>query len=140
MKTIKVFSRGKIISPILYSDLKLLDYKVFAGCNDEFLSNRDWWVMISGNNIVGYCGCAFTKGICIFVRAWVHRDYRGQGLQKKMIKLRIKSAYDCHIAITYTTLDNYPSANSLISQGFKLYSPEYAYAGREMLYFQKELL
>lgn len=139
MKTIKVFSRGKVISSSLYADLKALDYKVFAGCNDEFKDNRDWWVMISGNKIVGYCGCGFTEGICLFVRAWVHKDYRGQGLQKKMIKLRIKSAYDCHVVVTYTTNDNYPSANSLISQGFKLFSPEYAYAGREMLYFQKEL-
>jgi hypothetical protein len=43
------------------------------------------------------------------------------------------------MAITYTSIDNYPSVNSLISQGFKFYSPEYAYGGREMLYFQKEL-
>lgn len=139
MKTIKVFNRGKVLNPNLYEELRELDYKVFSGCNDEFKSNRDWWVIISGNVIIGYCGCAFTEGLCIFVRAWVHRDYRGGGLQKKMIRLRIKSAYDCHIAITYTTTDNCPSANSLISQGFKLYIPEYAYGGREMLYFQKEL-
>jgi hypothetical protein len=38
------------------------------------------------------------------------------------------------------TFTNEESArNSLISQGFKLYSPEYAYAGREMLYFQKPI-
>jgi len=139
MKTIKVFNRGKVLNPNLYEKLKELDYKVFFGCNDEFKTNRDWWVITSGNTIIGYCGCGFLEGVCIFVRAWVHKDYRGQGLQKKMIKLRIKSAYDCYIAITYTTTDNYPSANSLISQGFKLYSPEYAYAGRDMLYFQKEL-
>jgi GNAT superfamily N-acetyltransferase len=139
MKTIKVFNRGKVLNPNLYDELRELDYKVFSGCNDEFKSNRDWWVITSGNVIIAYCGCAFTEGLCIFVRAWVHKDYRGQGLQKKMIRLRIKSAYDCHIAITYTTTDNCPSANSLISQGFKLYTPEYAYGGREMLYFQKEL-
>ena len=139
MKTIKVFNRGKVLNPNLYEELRELDYKVFSGCNDEFKPNRDWWVITSGNVIIAYCGCTFTEGLCIFVRAWVHKDYRGQGLQKKMIRLRIKSAYDCHIAITYTTTDNCPSANSLISQGFKLYSPEYTYGGREMLYFQKEL-
>ena len=139
MKTIKVFNRGKILNPILYAELKVLDQKVFSGCNDEFKNNRDWWVITSGNNIIAYCGCSFVDNICIFVRAWVHKEYRGQGLQKNFIKLRIKAAYDCDIAITYTTIDNYPSANSLISQGFKLYSPEYAYAGRQMLYFQKEI-
>ena len=139
MKTIKVFNRGKVLNPSLYDELKELDDRVFNGCNNEFKSNRDWWVMVSANQIVAYCGCGFTEGLCIFVRAWVHKDYRGQGLQKKMIKLRIKSAYDCHIAITYTSVDNYPSINSLISQGFKIYCPEYAYAGREMLYFQKPI-
>jgi len=139
MKTLKVFSRGVLLNPTLYSELKALDYKVFSGCNDEFKPNRDWWVFVSDNKIVGYCGCSFIDKICIFVRAWVHKDYRGNGLQKKMIRLRLKSAYDCYIAITYTTTDNYPSANNLISQVFKLYSPEYAYAGRQMLYFQKEL-
>lgn len=139
MKTLKVFSRGKLLNPKLYSELKALDFKVFSGCANEFKPNRDWWVIVSGNKIIAYCGCSFVDNICIFVRAWVHIDYRGKGLQKKMIKLRLKSAYDCYIAITYTTIDNYPSANSLISQGFKLFSPEYAYAGRNMLYFQKEL-
>jgi len=141
MKTIKVFNRGKELNPILYEELQELDISNpnFKGCNNEFKANRDWWVIISGNKIIAYCGCAFIEGICLFVRAWVHKDYRGQGLQKKMIKLRVKSAYDCHIAITYTTADNPPSANSLISQGFKLYLPEYAYGGKEMLYFQKEL-
>ena len=141
MKTIKVFSRGKELNPNLYEELQELDKNNpnFKGCNNEFKVNRDWWVITSGNIIIGYCGCAFAEGLCIFVRAWVHKDYRGKGLQKKMIKLRIKSAYDCHTAITYTTIDNCPSANSLISERFKLYTPEYAYGGREMLYFQKEI-
>jgi RimJ/RimL family protein N-acetyltransferase len=139
MKTFKVFNRGKILKSNYYNELKTLDYKVFSGCGDEFKENRDWWVIVSGNQIIAYCGCGYTENICIFVRAWVHKDYRGQGLQKKMIKLRLKSAFDCYIAITYTTDDNYPSANSLISLGFKLYNPEYAYAGRKMLYFQKVL-
>jgi len=139
MKTIKVFSRGKELNTKLYQELKELDYKVFNGCDNEFKPNRDWWVIVSANKIVAYCGCSFNENICIFVRAWVQKEYRGQGLQKKMIKLRLKSAFDCRIAITYTTVDNYPSINSLISQRFKLFSPEYAYAGRQMLYFQKEL-
>ena len=57
-----------------------------------------------------------------------------------MIKIRLKSASSFnHIAITYTTLDNFPSANNLISCGFRLYLPEYSYGGRDKLYFQKLL-
>jgi len=139
MKTLKVFNRGKILNSTYYSELKELDFKIFKDCGDEFLKNRDWWVIISGNKIIAYCGCLFRENICIFVRAWVQKDYRGQKLHRKMIKLRLKSAYDCRIAVTYTTFDNYASANNLISEGFKLFCPEYAYAGRQMLYFQKNL-
>jgi RimJ/RimL family protein N-acetyltransferase len=139
MKTIKVFNRGKVMNKRLYTQLITLDFKVFSGCGNEFHENRDWWVITSGNQIIAYCGCSFSESVCIFVRAWVHKDYRGQGLQKKMIKLRLKSAFGCNVAVTYTTIDNYPSANNLISQGFRLFSPQYAYAGRNMLYFQKEL-
>jgi len=57
-----------------------------------------------------------------------------------IIKIRLKAAKEnSFVAITYTTKDNYPSANNLISCGFKFYFPEYAYGGDEMLYFHKDL-
>ena len=115
MKTIKVFSRGKVLKPNLYEQVIELDYKVFSGCNDEFKLNRDWWVIVSGNQIIAYCGCGFTEGLCIFVRAWVHKDYRGQGLQKKMIKLRIKSSLQSMLG--YPTLVDPFAASRTITIG-----------------------
>jgi hypothetical protein len=58
-----------------------------------------------------------------------------------LIDVRIRAAKRqyCHTVITYTTLDNYPSANNLIKRGFKLYNPEYQYGGSNMLYFAKEI-
>jgi ribosomal protein S18 acetylase RimI-like enzyme len=81
----------------------------------------------------------YRDKICIFNRAWVHKSFRGMGVQKRMIRIRLKRAKEfCRIAITYTTLDNYPSVNNLTSCGFKYYNPEYAYGGRQMLYFMRK--
>jgi len=138
MRLQKVFNCGKVINYHWYYKLQELDFKVFYGCGNEFLKNRDWWVVLDKDEIVAYCGCLYTQGICIFVRAWVHRNYRGKGLQSKMIKARIEAAKDkCTVVITYTTFDNVPSANNLIKNRFYLYQPAYAYAGNDKLYFKR---
>ena len=135
----KVSQNGKIIDAALYSKIQKLDFKIFEGCGNEFLNNRAWWAVVIKNKIIGYCGCIYSEGICIFNRAWVMKDYRGQGIQRAMIVARLRSARKCSIAITYTTATNYASANNLIHCKFKLYGPAYAYAGKEMLYFRKKL-
>jgi len=142
MRLKKIFSFGNILDRDTYEQLRELDYTNpnFKGCADEFQFNREWWVMLDQGEIVAYCGSIYSKGICIFNRAWVKKSHRGLGIQRRMIKTRLKAASTfCHIAITYTTLDNFPSANNLISCGFRLYLPEYSYGGSDKLYFQKLL-
>ena len=142
MRLKKIFSFGNILDRETYEQLRELDYTNpnFKGCGDEFQFNREWWVILDQGEIVAYCGSIYSKGICIFNRAWVKKSHRGQGIQRRMIKTRLKAASTfCHIAITYTTLDNFPSANNLISCGFRLYLPEYSYGGSDKLYFQKLL-
>lgn len=138
MRLTKIFSNGKIINELLYEQLKKLDAKCFPNCYNEFKENREWWIIEQGNIIIAYCGSWYKDGICMFNRAWVHPDYRGQGIQKRMIKARLRAAKRYgNTAITYTTVDNDKSANNLIRFGFKLYVPEYKYAGKEMVYFIK---
>ena len=137
MRFRKIYSQGRIYSHELYNRLMVLDSEVFAGCDNEFKINRDWWVLVHKNKIIAYCGSAYSEGICIFVRAWVQKKHRGKGLQKKMIDLRMKAAKGCKAVITYTIPTNYPSANSLISKGFKLYEPSYKWAGKDVLYWKK---
>jgi predicted GNAT family acetyltransferase len=139
-KAKKIFSHGKIIHDDLYQRVKIMDVNIFSGCNDEFQKNREWWVLLDDENkIAAYCGSVYSSNICIMVRGWVKKQHRGQGLQKKLIKIRLNAAKknNCYIVITYTTKDNCPSSNNLISQGFKLYLPEYEYGGKEMLYWNK---
>ena len=141
MKTKKVFSFGKTLDARLYERVQIMDKNIFFGCNNEFKPNREWWVLLNDiGNIIAYCGSIYADGICIYIRAWVRKDHRGKGLQKKLINIRYKAALKrSNTVITYTTSDNYPSANNLISQGFKLYFPEYAYGGKEMLYWIKQI-
>lgn len=141
MRKKKVFSFGKVIDARLYELVQIMDKNIFYGCANEFKINREWWVILNDSNkVIAYCGSIYSEGICIYIRAWVRKDNRGKGLQKKLINIRYKAALkNSHTVITYTTKDNYPSANNLISQGFKLYFPEYAYGGKEMLYWIKQI-
>jgi len=121
----------------LYHRLIELDAKVFPGCDNEFLPNRDWWVMMAGNDIISYCGCLYKDRICVFVRAWVARSHRNKGIHKKLIRVRMISAQNkkCKSIVTYTVRNNYASANNLIKAGFLLHNPMYAYAGSDVMYF-----
>ena len=139
LKTKKIFSFGKVINADLYQRVQDLDEKIFFGCQNEFLPNREWWVLLNTRgHIVAYCGSIYASGICIFIRAWVKKTYRGKGLQKKLIDIRFKAAKkNSIVAITYTIKNNCASINNLVSKGFRIYLPEYAYGGNEMLYWKK---
>ena len=78
----------------------------------------------------------------MFNRAWVHPNYRGKGIQDKMIKTRLKAAKEdlSTVAITYITIDNPKSGNNLIKNKFRLYIPSYQYAGSDKIYFSKQLI
>lgn len=143
MRIQKVFSTGRVLNKKLYEKLQHLDRNSpsFRECDNEFLDNRDWWVILNRRGlIIAYCGSIYRDRICIFNRAWVHKKFRGKGLQKRLIRLRLRAARKrCYIAITYTIKQNYPSINNLIACGFQIYGPSYEYGGKEMLYWRKLL-
>lgn len=140
LKTKKIFTLGRVLNEDLYLRVQELDQKVFFGCNNEFHVNREWWAILNKRGqIVAYCGSIYANNICIFIRAWVKKTYRGKGLQKKLIDIRLRAAKNlaCHTAITYTIKENCASINNLIAKRFKIYIPEYAYGGKEMLYWKR---
>lgn len=98
-----------------------------------------------GPHLVGYGGVRTAirpwPGIAFMSRSGVVEGYRGQGLQKRMIRMRVRMAKraGCCAVITYTTCDNAPSANSLISCGFKIYAPTTAYVGQGFIYWRLRL-
>ncbi len=102
-----------------------------------------WWVAFEGLTPVGFCGVRKLKyeDAAFLCRAGLLPSARGQGLQRRMIQLRLRwmRAQGIAKAVTYTMRDNYPSANNLIKCGFLLYEPPEYWGGTRSLYFMKEL-
>lgn len=75
-----------------------------------------------------------------FTRCGVLPEARRNGLQRRLIRARLKWAkrHGCAGAYTYTLPANVGSANNLIATGFRLWRPAYKWAGADALYWCKE--
>lgn len=108
-------------------------------------TNTVWWVGFDGSQPACFAGLnVFSEGSkkCGFlIRAGVQPNYRGQGLQSTLIKIREREAKRLGIStlITYTVVENTASSNNLIQGGFKLYKPEWAWVGYDVNYWIKDL-
>lgn len=91
--------------------------------------------------IIGYACLRFVthEKLAYLTRAGISGEHRGQGLQKRLIRVRLAYAKQrgYPAAITYTVRANSRSVNSLIACGFRYYEPPNAWAGREMLYWYR---
>jgi len=113
--------------------------------NDEPIDTETghWWIAYKDGNPVGFCGIrqshrwADTAYLC---RAGVIQKARGQGLQKKLIRVRVnharKEKYTWLITDTY---QNPASANSLISCGFKMFHPSNPWSYEGACYWRKRI-
>lgn len=100
-----------------------------------------WWIAYTETDIpVGFAGLVRssrwwdTGYLC---RAGVVPNYTGNGIQKKLIRVRVLKAkkLNWNWLITDTTA-NPASSNSLISEGFKLYEPSMPWAYKYSLYWR----
>ena len=87
-----------------------------------------WWIVYTDTNKpVAFCGMKNSSTYsdwCFFHRAGVLDEHTGNGLQKRLIKARIRLAKT--MGYNYANSDttrNPASANSLIACGFKSYLP-----------------
>ena len=103
-----------------------------------------WWIVYDSLNIP----CAFaglvssvrwldTGYLC---RAGVLPSHRGQGVQKRLIRARVRQAralgWNWLITDTY---ENPASSNSLIATGFKLFEPSKPWGAKGTLYWRLKL-
>jgi GNAT superfamily N-acetyltransferase len=108
------------------------------------LSQNICWLVKEGDFPVGFCTLKLLpRENAVFLSlSGVLPSHRGNGIQRRMIHVRCVWAanhgYD--MALTYTLKDNHPSIASLIKSGFHFYHPENAWVGRDVHYFQKDLL
>lgn len=88
----------------------------------------EWWLAWHHGEPVAFCGLKASEQWCdtgFLSRAGVVPEHRGRGLQKRLIRVRLARAraLGWRHAVTYT-VDNPPSANSLIACGFRMYHPQ----------------
>ena len=100
-----------------------------------------WWIVYTDTDIpVAFAGMARSSqwlDAGYLCRAGVTPDYTGNGLQKRLIRVRIAKAkkLNWNWVVTDTTA-NPASSNSLISQGFRLYEPSVPWAYKHSLYWR----
>jgi len=103
-----------------------------------------WWTAVDGSGIpCGFAGLVASVRWCdtgYLCRAGVVPTHRGQGLQKKLIAVRIRKAKALGWNWLITdTHDNPASANNLIACGFKMFEPSVPWGARGTLYWRKKL-
>lgn len=102
-----------------------------------------WWVIEQDGQPAGFCGMhpslqwSDTVYLC---RAGVRPEFRGRGLQRKMIRIRERAARRLGFTWLITdTSDNPASANSLIACGFRMYLPARPWGWRHTAYWRKRV-
>ena len=103
-----------------------------------------WWIATTADNVdCGFGGLVNSVrwSDCGYLcRAGVVPNSRGQGLQKKLIRVRVNKAKALGWNWLVTdTHDNPASANSLIACGFKMFEPSSPWGARGTLYWRKKL-
>ena len=102
-----------------------------------------WWIAYDDDKPVGFAGLVRSASWadCGYLcRAGVLPNYRGKGIQKRLIDLRIRKARRVGYRwVISDTRDNHASANSLIARGFRMFSPTKPWGFSDTLYWRLKL-
>lgn len=102
-----------------------------------------WWLAYTPDEVpVGFAGLTETwadRRMGYLCRAGVIPAARGAGLQKRMIRARLRCARALGMTslVTDTAAGNHASANSLIGCGFKIYEPATRWAAAGAIYWRR---
>ncbi|MBE7466745.1 MAG: GNAT family N-acetyltransferase [Planctomycetes bacterium] len=89
---------------------------------------------VVGPVLVGYGILRWNGEVAHLERSAVEREYRGRGIQRQLIRARLRMAQKLGAkrVLTYTHRNNWPSANNLIGLGFRLRR----YQAKEFIHFE----
>lgn len=100
--------------------------------------DTEWWGCWRDGELIAYAGARMLSDASYFMsRAGVVPAARGAGLQKRLIRARVRRGYALGAlrVATYTLPHNVASSNSLIACGFRTYTPHSEYAGSGAIYW-----
>lgn len=102
-----------------------------------------WWLAYDDDEAIAFAGMYPSvqwDDTVYLVRSGVLRGHRGQGLQKRLIAVRLRAARrDGKRWAVTETAGNPASSNSLIACGFKLFEPSKPWGLKNAVYFRKQL-
>lgn len=130
--------------PAVWAMLVNLDSACFLQSAPPLTDNEgQWWVAKVGDDTAGYCAIresASSKEGAYLSRCGVLPRFRGKGLQKKMLRIRIAHARRTGFKYIVTdTCDNPASGNSLIACGFRMITPSYKWSFDNACYWRKAI-
>lgn len=123
--------------------IKRLDRICIAGGTYP-ITGAHWWVGLLEDRVVCYCGLKplpNDPGLAYLCRAGVSPAHRGRGLQRRMIRLRVRFARDegFRQVVTDCSIHNGPSLHSLFDCGFRLYEPQMRWSGAPWMYLIRDV-
>jgi GNAT superfamily N-acetyltransferase len=117
--------------------IRAMDRLCLPGCG--FYEGDFWWIVYDEKRPVGYAGMAYSHqwtDVMYLCRAGIIPEYRGRGLQKRLIRVRVNLARKMGmVAVVTETRRNPASANNLISCGFKMYEPRNPWSFSDACYW-----
>lgn len=100
-----------------------------------------WWIAYQGCNPVAFIGMTDVESWPLtgyVARVGVLPDYRGQGLQKRLLAVCERKARSIGLRqLISTTYCNPPSANSFIARQYRTYEPQVRWGAEETIYWIK---
>lgn len=136
---------GVVLSRALPTDFRLvvMHAETFPDDREPDWRAGTWWLALADGEPVGFAGVqpSLQWSDCGYlVRAGVVPAWRGQGLQRGLIRVRERYARTQPWTWLVTaTHRNLPSANSLIACGYRLYEPSTPWLAGGSLYWRKRL-
>lgn len=143
MARIRLVARPDHLTPYYRSMLDGLDLKCFPEDEPYEKDGCYWWVAFDGPEPVAFAGLkpltGQNGGLAFLCRAGVLRSARGQGLQKRLIRVRLARARAAGLSqvLTYTHPLNFESASNLLKCGMRFHEPPFEWGCKGAMYFSK---
>lgn len=125
--------------------LTLHDLTFFDPLIRPDLPRGHWWLVYHDASKYPVAFCGLTEALHTpltgyLKRAGVLKEFRGSGLQRKLITVRERKARRMGLEMMLTdTTDNPVSSNSLIRAGYRIFEPAYRWAFKHSIYWKKDL-